>query len=203
MGLISRIKEWETAVFAGQRPIWWKHLLIRIVVGTKFPIKMRAEVPHHQASRHCCSNDKGQKKRPATWRAWENCRILSTNLRGPGSTSAAVFLSDGLRLARLALRDALALAAAPLTTSIGLDLTPLLYDRPVAPFDVNARRRKPSRQEPQHSLLALLPPTFRLPEKQTPKLPPSLSCVSVFVLSVNATRGVAFPRLELFYTSRS
>jgi hypothetical protein len=44
MRLISRIKEWEAhAVFHGKRPSWWRRLLIRLVVGTKFPKKMKAE----------------------------------------------------------------------------------------------------------------------------------------------------------------
>jgi hypothetical protein len=46
MGLIRRIKEWEVhAVFNGERPSWWRRLLIRLVVGTKFPKKMKAEFP--------------------------------------------------------------------------------------------------------------------------------------------------------------
>ena len=39
--------------------------------------------------------------------------------------------------------------------------------------------------EPQRSLLAHLPPTFRLPEKQTPKLSPSSWCASRCLLSAS------------------
>ena len=36
-------KQWDAhATMTGDRPVWWKRLLIRIFVGTKFP-KKRAE----------------------------------------------------------------------------------------------------------------------------------------------------------------
>jgi len=54
--------------------------------------------------------------------------------------SAAIFLGDRLRFARLDLRDTPRLAAATRLTSFGLDFTPLLDDRSVAPFDVDPRR---------------------------------------------------------------
>ena len=38
MILIDRIKQWDGhATMTGRRPVWWKRILIRIVVGTKFP----------------------------------------------------------------------------------------------------------------------------------------------------------------------
>jgi hypothetical protein len=44
MPMISSIKQWEAhAILTGERPKWWRRLLIRIVVGTKFPKKMRPE----------------------------------------------------------------------------------------------------------------------------------------------------------------
>jgi len=54
--------------------------------------------------------------------------------------SAAIFLGDRLRFARLDLRDTPRLAAATRPTSFGLDFTSLLDDRSVAPFDVNPWR---------------------------------------------------------------
>jgi hypothetical protein len=36
--MISTIKQWDAhALLTGQRPVWWKRMLIRIFVGTKFP----------------------------------------------------------------------------------------------------------------------------------------------------------------------
>jgi hypothetical protein len=38
MVLIENIKQWDAhATMTGERPVWWKRLLIRIFVGTKFP----------------------------------------------------------------------------------------------------------------------------------------------------------------------
>jgi hypothetical protein len=40
MILIETIKLWDArATMTETRPVWWKRLLIRIVVGTKFPKK--------------------------------------------------------------------------------------------------------------------------------------------------------------------
>jgi hypothetical protein len=40
MILIENIKQWDAhALMTGERPTWWKRLLIRIFVGTKFPKK--------------------------------------------------------------------------------------------------------------------------------------------------------------------
>jgi hypothetical protein len=40
MVLIENIKQWDAhATMTGERPVWWKRLLIRIFVGTKFPKK--------------------------------------------------------------------------------------------------------------------------------------------------------------------
>jgi hypothetical protein len=37
MCLIENIKQWDAhATMIGERPVWWKRVLIRIVVGTKF-----------------------------------------------------------------------------------------------------------------------------------------------------------------------
>jgi hypothetical protein len=38
MILIDRIKQWDGhAAVTRKRPVWWKRVLIRLVVGTKFP----------------------------------------------------------------------------------------------------------------------------------------------------------------------
>jgi len=40
MRLIDEIKQWDArALMTGERPVWWRRLLIRIFVGTKFPKK--------------------------------------------------------------------------------------------------------------------------------------------------------------------
>jgi hypothetical protein len=40
--MISTIKQWDAhALLTEQRPVWWKRLLIRIFVGTKFPKEKR------------------------------------------------------------------------------------------------------------------------------------------------------------------
>jgi hypothetical protein len=42
MVLIYMIKQWDAhALFTGERPVWWQRVLIRIVVGTKYPKKGR------------------------------------------------------------------------------------------------------------------------------------------------------------------
>jgi hypothetical protein len=40
MVLIENIKRWDAhATMTGERPVWWKLLLIRIFAGTKVPKK--------------------------------------------------------------------------------------------------------------------------------------------------------------------
>ena len=42
MIIIDRIKQWDArATITEERPVWWKRVLIRIVVGTKFPKRRR------------------------------------------------------------------------------------------------------------------------------------------------------------------
>src|ERR1700730_11592270 len=42
MTLIDNIKQWDgRATIIRKRPVWWKRVLIRIVVGTKFPRRQR------------------------------------------------------------------------------------------------------------------------------------------------------------------
>jgi hypothetical protein len=92
------------------------------------------------------------KKTPANWRAllsWET----SVSLIHSGSASAtAVFLGDSLRLARLALRNGLGLAAATATT---VSLDDALLDDAIALFDVNTRRCHPDARSgrPRHQVI--------------------------------------------------